>query len=355
MSETVLLIGNNIRNVAESARKAGYDVLAVTKFVDADLKIYCKKIYRIEDSWEEARVRKLVEDVSQTYNAPVILGSGYETLNVDADLLCSDPRVCRRVVDKLKFYRTLERAGIPHPRVLKDSEDSVGVRTIKKPRTGGGGEGITFSTESAVNEGFILQEYIPGTPCSVSLLVSEKRVTPVACNLVLVGWREMNADNFRYAGNITPLEVSAEVRRELENLAVETVELFDLIGSVGVDFILAEKPYVLEINPRFQGSLDSIEWSCDLNLFRLHVVAIEGREPKLNRPVRYASRTVLFSNQKITIRKKMAGIPFFADIPSEGDTYNPRDPLVSILAAGKSVEEVIQKTLERKEFFWKLM
>lgn len=32
MSEKVLVAGNNVRNVAQSARKAGYKVYAITKF-----------------------------------------------------------------------------------------------------------------------------------------------------------------------------------------------------------------------------------------------------------------------------------------------------------------------------------
>lgn len=43
MPEKVLVAGNNVRNVAESASKAGFEVFAITKFVDADLRIYCRK------------------------------------------------------------------------------------------------------------------------------------------------------------------------------------------------------------------------------------------------------------------------------------------------------------------------
>ncbi len=37
MPEKVLLVGNNVMNVAQSAKKAGYSVIAVTKYADADL------------------------------------------------------------------------------------------------------------------------------------------------------------------------------------------------------------------------------------------------------------------------------------------------------------------------------
>ncbi len=340
MPERVLLAGNNVRNVAESARKAGYEVYAVTKFADADLSIYCASVFEVGDELED--VKNTVQKVAEDVNAPVVLCSGFEGLKINAELLCNEPN--ERVVDKLKFYRELEKAGLPFPELLGKNE--VG---ILKPRRGGGGEEVAIS--SSDEEGFVKQRYIEGLPCSVSLIAHEGRAIPVACNLIFAGWREMNASGFRYSGNLTPLTVSNDAREQLEKLAVETVELFDLSGSVGVDFILADKPYILEVNPRFQGSLDSVEWSFDVNLFRMHADAFRGRLPEKPTPKRYAIRAVLFSPRKLEIKISPAGNPFFADVPRRGDVYHKDDPLVSILAAGSDPEGVKKKILERKDVF----
>ncbi len=346
MSEKVLVVGNNVRNVAESARKVGYEVIAITKFADADLEIYCSRVYEIDDSCEN--VKKLVENVAESEKAKVVLCSGYESLEVDAELLCSDPRECKKIVDKLKFYRTLEKAGIPHPELVDSSEG----KTISKPRFGGGGEEVELTDK--IKDGFILQRFIDGIPCSVSLIVSDEAI-PIACNLILAGWKEMNASGFRYSGNVTPLDVSIEKRQELERIAVETVELFDLRGSVGVDFVLADKPYVLEINPRFQGSLDSIEWSCDINIFDLHVRAFDRKRIERPKPRRYAIRAVLFADREVKIKRSFAGNPFYADVPKVGSVYLANDPLVSILASGESCEEVKAKAVERRDLFLSLI
>ncbi len=346
MPEKVLLAGNNVRNVAESARKAGYEVYAVTKFADADLRIYAE-VFEVEDGVEELRVAEIVQKIADEVNAPVVLCSGFEDLKINAELLCNKPD--ERVVDKLRFYRELERAGLPFPELL--GKDEVG---IVKPRKGGGGEDVAISSSS--EEGFVKQRYIKGVPCSVSLIAHEGNAVPVACNLIFAGWREMNADGFRYSGNLTPLTVDRELRVQLEKLAVETVELFGLSGSVGVDFILASehgehRPYILEVNPRFQGSLDSVEWSCDVNIFRMHVDALRGKLPERVKPKRYAVRAVLFTPRKMEIKVSPAGNPFFADVPKRGDVYNKDDPLVSILAADNNPERVKKKILERRDMF----
>lgn len=338
MSEKVLLIGTNVRNVASSARRAGFEVYAITKYADKDLFLYCEEVYGI-NAIEKA------EDIAQQINAKVLLCSNFETFEINAELLCNEPKMAKKVVDKLEFYRVLEKAGIPHPRVLKKPEG----KTIAKPRFGGGGEGIRFTDKE--EDCCILQEFLEGTPCSVSLLAS-KEIVPIACNYVFSGWKEMNASGFRYSGNLTPLRIDEEKRSEIEKIAVETAELFDLRGSIGVDFILADKPYVLELNPRFQGSLDSVEWSLDINLFSLHVKAFEGGKIGSFKPKRFAIRAIYFADRDLEIRRDLTGNPFFADVPF--GFYQKGDPLVSILASG-SYDEVFRKVRERKELFLNLI
>ena len=348
MSEKVLVAGNNVRNVAESAAKAGYEVYALTKFADADLRIYCRDVVEVKDTLDEREVKRLIEEKSEKIGAKIVLCSGFETLDVDGDLLCNDPRIASRVADKLKFYRELEKAGLPFPELLSGDEGG-----IVKPRKGGGGEEIRVSSE--VLEGCIKQRFIKGIPCSVSLISTEDKAVPIACNFIYAGWKEMNAAGFRYSGNLTPLEVGSEIRRVLEELAVEAVELFGLVGSVGVDFVLAEKPYILEINPRFQGSLDSVEWSCDINIFRMHAKAFDGELPEKPKPRRYAIRAVLFSPRDLEVKEDLKGSPFFADVPNKGDFYRKDDPLVSILSSGGNKEEVERKVFERRDLFLRLV
>jgi len=63
----------------------------------------------------------------------------------------------------------------------------------------------------------------------------------------------------------------------MEALAEELVLEFKLLGSNGVDFLASKKgPVVLEINPRFQGSLDTVEKAMNINLFEAHAGCFRG-------------------------------------------------------------------------------
>ena len=348
--EKILVVGNNVRNVAQSARRAGYRVLALTNFFDADLFLYAEKVERIES---EEKVKEQAIKLAEENDAYVVLTSGFEDLKLNVSVLGSDYKSVKNVVDKLKFYKTLERAGIPHPELVSKNEEESG-KIIVKPKKGGGGEEICFLEDLKTNGEFIYQKYIEGIPCSVSLISSDSCITPIAINKMFVGWKEMNADGFRYCGNLTPFYVDTKIGDDLIKLAIETASLFDLRGSIGVDFILADKPYVLELNPRFQGSLDSIEWSCDVNLFKLHVKGFFNEKVEKPKYHRVAARTILFADKKVEISCSPIGNPFFADIPFINQTYESKDPVISILSADKSESRAINKIIERKKVFYKL-
>lgn len=326
-----LIVGSNVRNVAESARKAGYEVYVLTKHCDADLRIYSREVFFIEDDSVEW-VRKKAIELSERLNAEIVWGSGYEELQ---------GKHVERVVNKKRFYSELDRIGVDYPELLCDGEEG-----ILKPVKGGGGEDIRISNRE--ERGYILQKYIPGVPCSVSVISTEKEARGIAVNRMLVGMKEFNASGFRYCGNITPFQT--EMADEMVEIAEELVLYFELTGNVGVDFILADRPYVLEINPRFQGSLDSVEWACDCNLFRMHVLATHGKLTEC-RVRRHAGRAVIFSDRDIRISSSPAGNPFFADIPEAGVVYRKNDPLVSVLASGKSYNEVLEKLIARKKMY----
>ena len=355
--EKILVVGNNVRNVVQSARKAGYRVLALTNHFDADLSLYAERVEQIKFE-RENKLKKLVKKLAEENNAYIVLASGFEDLKVN-NVLGSEYKVVREIVDKLKFYKKLESVGIPFPELVPKNE--IDEKTIAKPRKGGGGEGICFvdklTTKSNVelNQEYIVQKYIEGIPCSVSLIAGKgDEITPITINKMFVGWKEMNADGFRYSGNITPFIVDAETRKKIIKMAVETASLFDLKGSIGVDFILADKPYVLELNPRFQGSLDSIEWSCDINLFKLHVKGVFGKKIEKPKPLRFGARAILFADKNVEIKNSPVGNPFFADIPFEGQLYEVRDPITSILSADVNGDKVIDKIIQRKKIFYSL-
>ncbi len=331
-----LVVGSNVRNVVESGRKAGYKVFAYTKYADADLLIYAEKVFKASGDLKEDEKR--VKELSESLDAEIILSSGYELLDVE-NFGC---KIKRELVDKLKFYRELEKLGVNFPELLSDGEFG-----ILKPRVGGGGEGIKLGEKS--ERGYVHQRYVKGTPCSVSAVRSEREFAVVGVNRMLVGDGNFFASKFKYCGNVTPF--TSDKVKEMVEITRTIGEHFDLIGSYGVDFILGDEVYVLEVNPRFQGSLDSIELATDSNVFDLHVKAVLGERLREPKPKRIGARAIVFSPCDVRIKMSPYGNPFFGDVPVKGANYNKGDPLVSVFATGSDYYE---KLISRRNIYLKM-
>ena len=70
----------------------------------------------------------------------------------------------------------------------------------------------------------------------------------------------LHARGFKYAGNIGPVEVAPNLRRQLVLLGSRLMTTFGLRGVIGVDFIdHADHAWVVEVNPRYPASVEVIE------------------------------------------------------------------------------------------------
>ena len=134
----------------------------------------------------------------------------------------------------------------------------------------------------------IAQELITGRPASVSVIGNGREARAIAVNEQLIGVPWAGAKGFRYSGNITPL---APPQCGIGQMAEEIIAKLGLVGSNGVDFLLTEKgPVVVEVNSRFQGSLDTVEMAAGNNVFQAHLQSFLGMLPESASPASLHSR-----------------------------------------------------------------
>ncbi|MFO7966451.1 MAG: ATP-grasp domain-containing protein [Archaeoglobaceae archaeon] len=121
------------------------------------------------------------------------------------------------------------------------SDDPLDKPYLIKPRTSCGGEGIQKmeNNDSDLPDGYIAQEYVQGEDISVSLLVGDE-VRVLSVNKQLV-------DDFKCYGVTVPFSVGEDVVEEAVKAAESIKGLF---GYVGVDIVMGDAPYVVEVNPR---------------------------------------------------------------------------------------------------------
>jgi hypothetical protein len=193
--------------------------------------------------------------------------------------------------------------------------------------------------QEGIEEDLIAQELIVGRPASVSVIGNGREARAIAVNEQLIGLSWAGAKGFRYSGNITPL---APPQCAVAQMAEEIIAKLGLVGSNGVDFLLTEKgPVVVEVNSRFQGSLDTVELSGGDNVFQAHLQSFSGKLPK--EPAKYhrtAGRIIIYAPRDLILEADLVR-DWTADVPGKGSRIAADDPILSIMALGSSRDEVM--------------
>ena len=372
-SMKVLVIGVNTRHIACSASRAGYTVYTLGRFNDVDLKA-CSDRSVIHDMPD-------VHDLDLPELIPlfrtllpvdfIVLGPGFEHLGNwveeitgNVPVLNNPPHIFTNISDKAWLAKKLKILNLPHPFTvsldsLKTPEDwTGGYPAIIKPRFGAGGMENRLvidlkdleMTMNVLDSGqYLLQEYIKGTVTSVSIISTGKQAVAIAVNEQLAGIDTLTGMPFAYCGNITPYmsEYNDWMRETSMNLAKELA----LVGSNGVDFIITDKgPVVLEVNPRFQGSIDTVERSTGLNIFRLHHESFQGKLPVCGDSQCFSIKTIFFAPRRLVVEKRVYDYLVqcynegtAADVPSKGTVCEKDEPVVSFLSEGNSRMEVVSQ------------
>ena len=351
----VLVIGNSTRSVVCSAKRAGYTVYSLDRFHDMDMQECSDKSGFLGNMHDE----KILE-LSASFGKfdAVVLGPGFEKLKFK-NALNNNPKVLEEVNDKLNIARKFVSMDLPHPdtELLADAKGEKFPLMIKPISGSGGMLNTMVKNEAELEElksrknvsNFIAQEFIEGIPCSASLISTGDDAVVVALNEQLIGIPWLTRLPFAYCGNITPFHT--EFRDEMIKYAKQIALEFGLVGSNGVDFILTEKGVVvIEINPRFQGSIDTVELSCEINIFDAHVRSFSGKLPEARKNVRFAGKAIIYANENLVVNEKLhegliecMRMNRAADVPEAGRIIQPDEPVATMIGIGKTRKSVMQK------------
>ncbi len=341
MKGRVLVAGFATRHVVQSAFHAGYEVCAVDHFCDQDLFWYTKDRIKFEDLLD---LPDAVDDMCRRYSFDMlIVTSGAEELLSSIPLFGTPRKKIARFLDKLDIQHFFLENEIVVPRLLESSEFPAMI----KPRRGAGGWRNAIVKNAAEqkkwelqNTGveYIRQEVIAGIPASVCCVADGKQARAIATNEQIL--RGDGGSSFGFCGSVTPFE--HPLCKKMIQMAEQIAAKSGCTGTIGIDFVVGnEKPYAIEINPRFQGTVDTVEWAHGCNLFQYHIDACAGILPPsspLKRQV--AVRSILFADRDITIKHDLKHLKScIADIPHLNTSFEAGQALVSVYGWGSTRKE----------------
>ncbi len=174
----------------------------------------------------------------------------------------------RACADKLECARILVKEGIKVPdTIISGDQDvfSLGDRVVLKPRWGCASEDTTltrYSCATMIPDGFVATRYIEGEHLSASLVVGDT-VLPLTIN-------EQNVkigNDIMYDGGTVGIDCGRNY--EVFETAIRTARALGCRGYVGVDIVLGDEPWVIDVNPRPTTSIIGIEKVMDAGLGEL--------------------------------------------------------------------------------------
>lgn len=182
--------------------------------------------------------------------------------------------------NKRQTARILAAHGIPVP------PEVLSGKKVVKPVSGCGAAGVRL-TDEAPGDNELGQQYIEGESLSVSMIGS--RVVGDACEnytgkpplLLALNRQNVTIDpdgTFHYTGGETPIDHPRKA--EIVETATKAINILGCQGYTGIDVVVADKVYIVDVNPRITTSLVGIALCMEEEIADLLIEASHGRGPE---------------------------------------------------------------------------
>lgn len=366
--ENVLVVGANTRPVACSLSRAGFHVYSADYFGCEDITT-CVKEYRsilkyqpyestgfFSEIFTQNRLNEIaaefIDDVDH-----IICCSGADPKQFPKNKVLGNKDVSN-VEDKYKLYKTLKKRfegliKVPETYFVDSLEDAQDIvrdhplnKFLIKPIQGYGGVGITKFTSQVTSidfNGALLQEIVEGPNVSTSVISKIDEARTILVNWQLIGKKGLGQlENYGYCGNITPYTgLDQESIDNLKNISEEIIMDLGLIGSNGLDIIIKDnEPYIIEINPRIQGSFEVAELSLGINMATTHINACNDFLIETPKPECFAMKQVVFAKERSLVGD--IDQPGIYDLPSKNVIIEKGEPIATVVNSGKILENTIK-------------
>lgn len=365
--KNILVVGTNTRPVACSAKKMGHTVYSVDYFCTSDL-VKCSDYLRCmltqlpyetcgnyADKYDPNLLQRYADEVVDEVDY-VLCSSGAVPENFPKSKVIGNKKIMH-VENKYNLYKLLKNkflvpetflvSSYGEAAEIADSYDDK--RFIVKPVIGAGGKDIRRFEETTENSDysrFMLQEVIEGKSVSASVLSTKNEAKTIFTSQQIIGNDQLGQpDEFAYCGNIVPYRFDPYIKMAAEEVITE----LGLVGSNGVDMIEKDNElYVIEANPRFQGTFECAETVFGINMFDAHVKASDGILIDIPESNSYAVKMVVFAKWR-----SIAGDLNFEgvyDIPEKNVIIEKDEPAATVVKSGKTLREAInngKKTVDK--------
>lgn len=375
--KSLILASASTRSLAESAVAAGLLPICCDFFGDRDL---LSLLNRVGGTW--CGPLSQISDLPQLLQhlppeLPVCWAGGFEHAPECLALLAKTRPVLGATPDAVAMVRCPEnlqrwmrslpvrfpdisRTPPPHKTSwLSKRQNSAGGMGVQRYHAEDAPAHAAAAPETAV----YYQRWLDGIPCSAMACTAGHELHLLGVSLQLCGWECLGAAEFRFCGNVGPIELPPALETAMHAAAITIARESALRGVFGIDFLLtAEGLWLLEVNPRIPAS----HWIYDRDNAGLslsaHLDAVQGHDEPLRNRLRQFTRCsrpagqfILWTEPSSPVslldderwhlpaEARLADLPEFTSFPPIGC------PLLSVLIESNTVEELVTGVRQIRE------
>ena len=376
------ILGFNARPIACSAKKAGAIVFVSDYWGDDDLSSCCDNWIAVLTPTPGARQRQpldmplpvaLVDNLlhltKERQLEYVLIGSGFDDYPEALEPLESMGLLvgCTTAqIEKARDFRSLkilaEKLDLKFPKrdiyqtptEISENSAAIDFPCVVRPTHSGGGSGIRLARklEDIMDvypdledkdeiEPRVIEEYIQGIDVSCSVLSTGDLALSLSVQGQLIGMPTAGRNcGFAYCGNYLPSNLSSRIETKIMEVSEIISTNFKLKGSVGLDFVVDDQNqiWLMEVNPRIQGSLELVELAGDVSLTELHMRATNGVLPTERPQLKPGVKMVVYSRTDGSV-PDLNKFPNTVDRTPPGVKVNLGDPICTVIEIGSSLKD----------------
>jgi predicted ATP-grasp superfamily ATP-dependent carboligase len=363
-SRKLAIVGASARAAAFSARRAGCEVVAADLFADADLQRIAS-VTRVKHYPDELPAWLAATDcdawmyTGALENSPELI----DRMAAIRPLIGIGGDSLRRVRNPFDLQRALGKARLLFP---ETRQSAAGLPRdgswLRKTYSGASGSGVSPFQNDSQNQPAglpaVFQRCVAGDAAAAIFILNGDGSSLWGVTRQLIGTH--GARPWQYSGSVGPINLRPIIRAQLVAVGELLAQDFRLRGIVGVDVMIdSDQLWVIEVNPRYTASTEILERAATSPAVAAHVAACESHGGSEFAPKTPTSdlvstklihaKAVLFAAQTTTISRGLYNWAMkeawsdticrpLADIPQTGEVIPAGHPVLTVFAAGDSLE-----------------
>lgn len=361
----LLIVGNSVRLLVQSAARAGLRPVALDLYADADTQECAEAaapLIPAPQGFDPPHLLATAARLAPAGRYPLVYGSGLDTapdllerLAAGREVFGNPPSTLRLLRTPERFFGLLRELDIPFPDIrLEPPADPE--NWLVKAGCGEGGKRVRFCAQGApAGPDEYYQRRLPGSPLSALFLADGEHAEIIGFN---TQWTvSLYGRPFLFCGAVNRADLDGRRHGVVADYVARLVRALGLRGLNGLDFML-DGPVcrVLEVNPRPTATTALYDRDFPEGLLAAHLRACRGQRVEVPPSETVRAFRAVFAPTDFTLPDGISWPDWCGDRPLPNTRFSAGQPVCTVAAEGGNPAEVETQLAHRAtEVFERLL